>query len=283
MSTIQEFVQWINNGTHNAAMSEEVAQEYAQAEAESLLRQFDPNKDESSPTLRVSGLGKPAVLQALKLLGYDEKGYISNRMRHIFKVGDTFESYLIALTKVFGAEANLQQAEVDFHGVKGHIDYVFNNECIVEVKTASPNYFSKFTKEPNDDRGYVTQAAIYSYCLNLPIYWVMLNKATHDVALITPDTSVLSSALSRAERIIPRLNSISSAQSILEQFRVPPAVEETYRRKKTGRYVVPESMKWSSFAPLFYDLYEEDGKNYVTGYHDNVTFLEKLKEYEQCA
>lgn len=273
----------MNTGVSHSGMTPEIANEYAQAEADSLMRQFDPNKEEKSTALRVSSLGKPAVLQALKVLGYDENGYVSNKMRHIFKTGDTFESYLIALCKVFGAEVSLAQAEVEFMGVKGHIDFVYNNECIVEVKTASPNYFSKFVREPNDDRGYITQAAIYSKCLNLPIYWLMLNKATHELAIVTPDSTKLESAVSRAERIIPLLTSISSTSDVLTKFRVPPAVEETYRRKKTGYYVMPDSMKYSSFAPLFYELEEEENKRYVTGYRDSETFLSLLSEYTQTA
>ena len=278
--TVKNFVEWINTGVCNSGMTEDIAREYAQAEAESLFRQFDPNKEEKSTALRVSSLGKPAVIQALKVLGYDDNGYVSNKMRHIFKTGDTFESYLIALCKVFGAEVSLAQAEVGFMGIKGHIDFVYNNECIVEVKTASPNYFSKFVREPNDDRGYITQAAIYSECLNLPIYWLMLNKATHEVAMVTPNVEALDNAKRRAERIIPLLTSVSCANDVLTMFRVPPAVEETYRRKKTGYYVMPDSIKYSSFAPLFYELEEgSNGKKYVTGYHDKETFLSLLAEY----
>lgn len=266
---------------------EGIAKEYGEEVSRSFLRQYVTPKEVESPYLRVSSLGKPAVLQALTLLGYESMGNVSTKLRNIFHTGDVFEAYVVAYMKLMNWKVSRQQEELEFDGVLGHIDGVINvpdfGECLLEFKTMSQFYFSSFVKQPNDDRGYITQLAIYSHCLNIPAAWIVTNKGTHEVAVIQPDQDMLDSALARAHRIIPLLNSVKSLHDVVSLFKAPPPQDEVYRSKKTGSYVVPGSMKYSKWRFAFYNI--ENGKTkggawkeYITSIPSKDEQLERLEK-----
>lgn len=242
----------------------DIAKDLGDEVTKSFMRQYVLPRDEEKPFLRVSSLGKPAVLQALHLLGLEKQGELSTKSRHIFFTGDVFESYVIAYMKLMDWSVQRQQEEVEFLGVKGHIDGVMSipdiGSCVLEFKTMSQNYFASFTKEVNDDRGYITQLAIYSHCLGLPACWVVINKGTHEVRVIAPAQDDLDAALHRAERIIPKLLQVKGLEDVVTLFKAPPPQEELYRGKPTGLYVVPNSMKYSTFRHAFYDLVQAKSK-----------------------
>lgn len=251
MNPVQQLALDLNTTNKHKALDECVANEYAEAVKQSFIRNYTTNDvcEKESPALRVSSLGKPTVLQALSVLGYKETDTIEGKLNHIFHTGDLFEALAIAVAKGRCYHVADEQAEVEFEGVKGHIDFILNN-TLVEVKTMSSQYHLKFSKNPNDDRGYITQLAVYSHCLGLSGNWLALNKGTHTVTSIEPDEDVLQAALARVKRILPFLRNLDSFKDVIEKIPCPPPVYD----KRSGLYVVPESMKWSVFAPVFYEI-----------------------------
>lgn len=287
-NNLLEFCDWVNNDTEELDY-DSTADFYKTCVDESFVRQFTNRESgHSGDTLRVSSLGKPAVLQALKVLGYSDNSTDkpTRQLRYIFHLGDNFEAYILMLAKAYGYTLIEPQSEVDFMGVKGHIDCVFgtsDGDALIEVKTMSQRYYNSFSKKQDDDRGYITQGAVYSRCLNLPLFWLCFDKGTGKVNLVEPDADQFSTALKRAERIIPLLRGVHSVECVLTKFKAPPASPEIYKRSQTGMYLLPESMKWSSFAPVFYEL--ADGLNqynkptkYVVSYNDVETATDELRK-----
>lgn len=261
-----------------------VIDSYGLAVKESFIRQYVERK-ETETALRVSSLGKPAVLQALTVLGLEKATEPTTKLRHIFHTGDVFEAYLIAYMQLCGYDVEQEQCEVNFNGVLGHIDLVASTpsgKVVLEVKTMSQNYFYNFLKEPNDERGYLTQAAIYSRCMNLPIYWVCCNKGTHEVKIVKPDVEAFDLVLKRAEKLIPKLRALTSLEDVVSTLTCPPVVPELFRRKETGNYLVPPAMKYSPFRHCWYEIeteYTKAGKpkEYVVDYYPKEEVLERLQ------
>lgn len=278
-TALQYLADQLNNYIYHPEVDEstaqaklDIAQDLAEDVKASFMRQFVLPRPADEPYLRVSSLGKPAVLQALNLLGHGKLTDHTTKLRHIFFTGDVFESYVVAYMRFMGWSVQRQQEELDFMGVKGHIDGVLNipgyGSALLEFKTMSQNYFSAFTKAPNDNRGYITQLAIYSHCLDLPAVWCVINKGTHEVRLIKPDQDDLDAALTRAKRIIPKLQAVTKLEDVVTLFKAPPPEEELYRNKVTGLYKVPESMRYSKFRHAFYAI--KQGKSKGGAYREYV-------------
>jgi hypothetical protein len=249
---------------------------------------MEPSKQEA--TLRVSSLGKPAVLQALTVLGVDNFSVLTTKLRHVFHTGDVFEAYLKAYMKLCKYAVLDEQAEVNFKGVLGHIDLAVetpSGKVVLEVKTMSQNYFYNFIREQDDARGYLTQAAVYSHCMSLPIYWVCLNKGTHEIKVIKPDVESFDKVLERAERLIPKLRAISSLEDLVDTLQCPPVEQEVFRRKETGNFLVPASMRYSPFRHCWYEIETtQDGKKpkeYVLDYLPKDEVLKRLRRMTEVS
>lgn len=261
--------------------------------------------------LRASSLGKPVVLQLLKKpeiqdelwrLGLYLEDTISEQTRLTFMTGHYFEALMRFQLQRFGwtvvkppRDAQDGQWETSYNGIKGHVDIVVERHgvrSLVEVKTMSPTYFAKFMKQPDDSRGYVTQMALYQAGLGLDGYWLCLNKATGEIASVTPKQSDLVAALDRVDTIVPLMQEVKSLSDLEELGITAPEGEvEVYRRNPTGRLLVPQSMKYSPYRSLFYDITlekngygkyteyvgdYEDGETY-TNHRDVATYLQEVK------
>lgn len=276
--TVNNFIEKINSGVQlephhimNTSYSEAVHKSYG--------RQFGEQQS-YEPTLRVSSLGKPVVMQAMTLAGYTEPRATSFKGQHIFHTGDILEELVLTLAKALGHEVKLEQAEVNYCGVLGHIDAVIDNE-LVELKTMSQNYFNKFVRTINDDRGYITQLAIYQHCLGLPASWLCLNKGTHELVQIVPDPFKMETALARASRIIPHLRKIRNFKQVCDNVMLPPPTMDS----RSKLMVLPESIKWWAMAEVFYELESvwvgKTEKRVVVGFNDYITGLRKLEKLIQ--
>lgn len=294
MELIESLQEQIGNGniqdTVSAEQLEAWANEYAEAMKLSLLRQF-VKREEDDNILRISSLGRPAVLQALKITSVYEQlvkaGLWVNeqptlKMREVFHRGDQFEAFLLFHLKRLGYDVVSTQETVTFMGVPGHTDAIIESSgqrLLLEVKTMSDSYFRKFTKEPDDERGYLTQMALYSDCVALPGVWVCLNKGTHEIALVVPNPDALATAKARAERIIPIFSNVKYFEDVITLFKAPPTVPEVYQRKKTGREMLNPSIKYSPFRNLFYHIFEEkNGYGKPTEYVADYVTVDDLPE-----
>lgn len=261
---LKNFVSYINDGHDFHPWTEEILKKYL-ANIELVSREFfteydDPNTKEGR-ILRASSLGQPSVVQAMKVLGYDNRvptEGTENRLSRLFMDGHVFEAEIVAHLEAY-PEFNVvdQQREIEFEKVFGHIDGVVDTgygKVLIEAKTMSPYYFDKFIKAPNDVRGYVTQLAIYTEALDLPGVWICKNKATSQVALVLPNEADLQEARYRAHLLVPLLRKIEKFEDIFEVFQAPEPIQEVCKKKTTGRLIVPEEMRYNAWRYVFYDI-----------------------------
>lgn len=254
--------------------------------------------------LRMSSLGKPIVLQLLKKpsiteellsLGLYLQDLPSPRTAYTFLLGHFFEAWVKFQLTSHGYNISIpddgKQHEISYNGIKGHLDIVLDSGFI-EVKTMSPTYFDKFLKEQDDSRGYLTQMALYQAASGKNGVWVCLNKATGEVVMVTPKLSELERAVARVNAIVPLMQSINSLHDLEDgDIVAPEGVPEMYKRKPTGKLLMPDSMKYSPYRHLFYDI--EYGRNgyrrpteYIGDYVDGETWTNHknvstfLKEWE---
>ncbi len=189
-----------------------------------------------------------------------------------FHLGDVFESLIVQILSASGVSVTDTQLEVYLDDIPGHIDGIVNEDTVIEIKTMSDSYFRKFTKEPDDSRGYLTQLNTYCHVLGGKHgVWLCLNKQTNDLALVplVPDKQVIQ----RAKDVIKYVKEVNSFADIFEYFQAPDAEREVFKRQDTGKYVLPESMRYCIFAPCFYEIQQElNGykklTDYVVGYND---------------
>jgi hypothetical protein len=267
---------------------------YGSGVEKSLKRHM--NRDETYAGLRLSQIGKPAVLQALWGLGFPYDGGIALKQRILFHMGDVWEDLLIFLLKAAGYEIldhnnntlyqgqdpNTGDKYLEYMGVRGHSDIVAmdpktQEQFIVEAKTSNDRYFNSFIKTPDDSRGYISQLALYEACLGLPGVWVFYNKNTSEIKtqVLTPE--VREYAINRANHLIPLLQKIKDWETLSEfveqgHLQAPPPQPEVYRRAQTGAYLVPASMKFTKYRHCFYDVVTQ--KN---GYGKDTEYVIGLK------
>lgn len=289
--------------------------EFASTMRAGIIRQYVGDAaNNRRPNLRVSSIGKPAVLGALGLphikaelkrivdehdVDLGDGDPVSERLRLIFHTGDWFEAWVafqldrlqydrVPIPEGSRSEDDQWRVEYNVPGldnpVVGHLDHVVNVDgvnTILEVKTMSDTYFKSFTglgykfKEDNavvydagdDDRGYMTQLALYMKATGFDGAWLCLNKATSQMALVYPSVDDLDKASTRADKVALALNEIHTLEDVFTKVLAPPGVPEIYKRKPTGRLLMPTSMKWSGVAHLFYDVFiDKNGYGKQTEY-----------------
>lgn len=118
-----------------------------------------------TPYLRLSNLGTKCNRKLwYSINAQDQAEPLSPATRIKFLIGDISEALLLFFAKISGHTVEHEQAEVEFHGVRGHIDGVVDR-MVLDCKSASSQSFSKFqdglTGE-RDDFGYLTQLQTYN-------------------------------------------------------------------------------------------------------------------------
>lgn len=159
--------------------------------------------DRQKAGVRMSNLGKPAIVNALNKLGYSEPDP-KGMLKYIFLLGDVFENSLEMFLQSYGFNIVSSQGLVEWGGIKGSYDFIIEKDgvqTLVEAKTMSGNYSRTFATNPNDDRGYVTQLALYSDATGIPGMWLCMDKSTGMMFAVEPNPSAMQMSLTRAEDI----------------------------------------------------------------------------------
>ena len=266
-----------------------ITSEYGVAVGLSALRQFC-GVDRQMGGLRLSSLGKPAVLQAMELPHIKAQLMESDlysteevgaKLREIFHRGDQYEAFVLMMLKLGGYTVVSTQSTVNYFGVVGHTDAIVQiagQEVLLEVKTMSDVYFNQFTKRQNDDRGYITQLATYASCTGHQPLWVCINKGNHNVVVIEPDMQQCMDALSRAQTIIPKFKEVHQLSDVLNVFSPPPGVPEVYRKQPSGKLLLHPGIKYSPYRHMFYNIYEEEN-----GYGKQTEYIAGVREPSELA
>lgn len=153
-------------------------------------------REERNPTLRMSNIGKPDRQIWMDLNYKGEREKLRGPTHIKFMYGDIVEQFILVLAKIAGHTVEMEQAEVEVDGIKGHIDCVIDG-VVVDVKSASSFSFKKFEtgsllEEGNDPFGYVGQLAGYRHALKLPEgAFLAVDKTLGKLALLRLSGSVL--------------------------------------------------------------------------------------------
>lgn len=274
MTYLGDFIRWLNEEVGGEGPLPGLEHgDYGEVMGDSLKRHYAEDRQRGG--LRMSGIGKPAAVLALMHLGYTEpepKG----RSRLIFHFGDVFENWLEVMLKVYGFDVIDSQPEIKFMGITGHADYIIKNPAdgkplVIEAKTMSEGYARQFMYQPNDDRAYITQLAMYTAGLGYPGTWVCLNKGNAETFEVSPNEGIMMQKLDRAKQVISRVRKVKSLDDVLKQVRVPPPRPEVYQKKETGKYLIPGSLSWSPFKTALYVTSDGvNNRNKETTYVDSI-------------
>jgi hypothetical protein len=281
LKKLYDFASWLNTGVYEDTIATKHILQYGHCAMSGFASQFSARRDIGSKSLRASQLGKPAVLQAMDKLGIKREGdSIQNKLKLIFHQGEIFECLAIELLKVYGFKVTLEQAEVEFDGVKGHIDCVVDDAYLLELKTMSGQYTSKFRKAPDDTRGYVSQLAIYQDALSLPGAWLAYDKANSEafIKAYPNDPKIIAESLDRASYIIGSMDYIEKFEDIFEYFEAPPPVDYSCKVKNIHGQTVPEEMRYDWRRWVFYNI--EVVEN--SCYNKSVELVTGLKTKEEA-
>lgn len=186
--------------------------------------------EKRSPNLRLSNLGTPNRKLWYSIRSPELGEPLSPSTRFKFLYGDLLEELVLYLAETAGHTVTDRQAEVNLHGVRGHIDAVIDGE-LVDVKSASTFSFKKFVAGfdlGDDPFGYIAQLGGYAFALERKrAYWLPVDKTLGHLALTPlPETNIDYSALVDEKR-----KAIEFPQP---PGRCYPDEAETYYRKPTG-------------------------------------------------
>jgi hypothetical protein len=250
-----------------------------------LGESFIHGKLDEEPHLRISSLGKPVVDQMLPIL---LPRYISKELPKESQMrwsqtlavfnGHLIEAIAILTAKRLGMDIGNTQEEVEYMGVVGHIDFTIDG-FVVDVKSMSPGYFNKFTKCVSDERGYITQASCYSEAMELPFAWLLYDKSRchWHVDYLMPGHKAI--ALERVNRIVPKMRKCKTVTDLLKVFKAPDPVPEIYKKEETGKLLVPQSMWYSEYKDIWYQIeLEINGYGKVTHYVEYKRTPEEIKK-----
>lgn len=147
--------------------------------------------------LRLSTLGKYSEIElAAKYFGivnYNPPTEL--RIKRLLLDGFLFEAELMFELRLYGYEIMDTQHEVTWHGITGHPDFLVvtpeSETWVVDAKTCNDFYFKTITRNHvYDDRGYMTQLALYSEATGFPACLVFKNKDTSEIAVFFMDGTI---------------------------------------------------------------------------------------------
>lgn len=222
-----------------------------------FYRQYGEQEDRA-PGLRLSQMYKPFGFLLLDRMGLKRQETYSLKSRYNLVLGDFWEATIIRLLKEYGFPVDEEQRTVTYKGVNGHIDFMYNGDTVVDVKTMSHQYFSKFVKEPNDDRGYITQLLCYSVATNAVAQgFLCLNKLSGELAWVpidfgdqfVKDEELVSAEmlLERVDKVIDRYEYKFSLRKIVQNFLttiVPIRYAKGIKLPESIRYDMRSHMIW---------------------------------------
>lgn len=211
---VKDIYQLFDEDTHHEP-NEENLHKFGESVKEMMRRRL-AIRDENREALRFSSMGKPDR-QLWYMHNKPELGEkMSAKTLFKFLYGDMIEQVLLFLTVEAGHEVTHEQEEIEFGGVKGHIDAIIDG-VVVDVKSASPYSFKKFQQRAlfeDDPFGYIGQLSGYAEALTpgKGAAFLVADKVHGDVALMTVDGDTTSQY--EPEKRIEHLKEVLKAEEV---------------------------------------------------------------------
>lgn len=220
-------------------------------------------------TFRSSALGTHPFLLAWYHFYPREESGTSVKTIWKFSTGYLFELHAAALLDLLGYNYDNQRSivyQMNEFTVGGHIDFVVENEGILETKCVNNQRFKEWAKAGyvNDNR-YTMQLAMYCTRLQKPGMFLVNNVDTGELAYYDLDYSRYEKSILGAIGTCYYINQCEEWWQTLEKIAPPEPI-----KRKDGTYYIPPYMYESkgvlSPACTVYEYEQREGKYYVQGY-----------------
>lgn len=249
---------------------------------QAVIDQFIPEEwnQDGGAVFRASSLDKPAVLLAWEHYNRELviQQEITLRTRSYFLSGVVFETLIYYLLLELGYEVERQRTvSLTLGGninISGHVDFVCTCPDTglvfgVETKEWGDSKHQAVLDKGVTDTRYLTQISIYRNLLDIPFVFLGGNRDTRELTLYVPDDDILTIAFGEAVRKVLMVNECKQWEDILTMAAPPAPVPEQFKRRYTGRFYVPFSMK--DVQHIFYELSFEKSMYSGGGYRWYVT------------
>lgn len=235
---------------------------YIDAVVEAYTTTFTSVPQQDKSGLRISSLGKPAVVQALGKLGvsdWDKSSTMSPRRQFPLYLGHVIEAAVMVMLYEQGVDIHSLQKEVTFESVIGHIDGLYGDNAVVDIKSMSNSYYRSFTSAPDDDRGYITQLLCYAEACSVENAFVIcIDKqfGEMDVVHLVDDSLPYPrhKYTDRARAVISMMDDITDVASVFDVFSVP----EPEPIENSKHFLIPGNLKYGVWKNLFYNMTKPD-------------------------
>lgn len=149
---------------------------------------------ECSFPLRMSSMGKPLLELATLVKMWKLNTPKSPPSRaDLFRasVGMWCEAMLVSMAKDAGLDITRCQEKVtipcgEVFTLIGHIDGIADGDTIFDIKCISAKYYQKFSNQLDNERGYITQLALYQCATHLPKAAFFLVNSANGYAKVVP-------------------------------------------------------------------------------------------------
>ena len=235
--------------------------------------------------LSISQLGKPFGFLLLDKFGIKNKQPITAQTQYHLMTGKMWESIILSLMWQYGVDIHMLQQEVDFNGIKGHVDCVYADNTVIDIKTMNAYYFKKFIEEPDDDKGYLTQIGAYQYSLGCKYAGILcLNKWFGELSYVSIEVynknytkdqveCTVAELVNRAATIVERYPYNYSLKKVVTNF-----IENIHcpEHKTSKKIMVPDLLKYDSRKDCVWDI---NKSGYIKSMYDTETICENLNNY----
>lgn len=237
-----------------------------------------PLTSEWSPSSRSHYLGfsqlgnTPSIYLALHNLGFKAPPQPKTpRQRLRFHFGYWFEYTIIEMLRYYDSSLDIEQGtalkaeEFKNANFAGHLDVVLDKTWLLDVKTMQHESFMKFTKEPNNYLGYLTQLSLYKHYyeklngVELQAGWLCFDLDTFEIKVVDYYEELHEQIVQAAWKKMEDIDYCDNLQHAHEVCKFPPPKDEVFKGKPTGRSYVPANVWKNPYSRAMYIV--EDGVN----------------------
>ena len=238
-----------------------------------------PLTDEWSPSSRSHYLGfsqlgnTHQVYLALQNLGFKSPPMQKTpRQKLRFHFGYWFEYTIIEMFRYWDEGFTdveqgtaLKAKEFKHANFAGHLDLVLDKTWLLDVKTMQHESFVKFTKEPNNYLGYLTQLSLYKHYyeelnnVELQAGWLCFDLDTFEIKVVDYYEELHEQVLQAAWKKMEDINHCDNLCRVYEVCKFPPPKDEVFQKQPTGRSYIPANAWKNPYSQAMYIV--EDGVN----------------------
>jgi hypothetical protein len=219
---------------------------------------------------RSSALGTHPFLLAWDYFHPNKEQAYSTRTMWKFATGYLFELHLSAILHKLQYTFDTQRSivyQLNEFTVGGHLDYVIEDEGIIETKCVNDAKFKQWRKAGHvDDHRYSMQLALYCTRLQMPGIFVVCNVDTGELAYYDLDFTKFEASILAAVAQCYYIKQCPEWWMTLEKISPPNPLQ----RKDSTHYLPPYMYQSKGVlhpACCIYDYEQLEGKYYVNGYN----------------